>query len=114
MLEWTFISTHGLVLSYIASHPHDTGPAIASAIGISERATRKIIVDLVESGYITIKRKGRRNRYKVNAAMHLRHSTHSEIAVGDLLNALGWKRPSKLQKRATRPTLRERNSNQVL
>ena len=98
MPEWTFLSNHALVLSYIAHHPRITARELANAVGITERATRKIIADLLETGYITKKREGRRNRYRVNADLDLRHPIHSETAVGDLLEALGWKRPRRVTK----------------
>ena len=98
MPEWTFLTNHALVLSYIARHPRTTARDLANAIGITERATRKIIADLLNVGYITKKREGRRNRYRVNPDVTLRHPSHEETAVGDLLEALGWKRRKKAVK----------------
>jgi len=92
MAGWTLITNHGLVLSHIACHPRTTALEIALAIGITERATRKIIADLWEAGYIGKKREGRRNRYRINPDLPLRHPSHGETAVGELLRALGWKR----------------------
>jgi DNA-binding transcriptional ArsR family regulator len=98
MPEWTFLTNHALVLSYIARHPRTTARDLANAIGITERATRKIIADLLDVGYITKKREGRRNRYRVNPDVTLRHPSHGETAVGDLLEVLGWKRRKKAVK----------------
>ena len=98
MPYWTFLSNHALVLSYIARHPRVTARELASAVGITERATRKIIADLLENGYIAKKLEGRRNHYRVNPDLDLRHPIHSETAVGDLLEALGWKRPRRTAK----------------
>ena len=98
MPDWTFLTNHALVLSYIAHHPRITARELANAIGITERATRKIIADLLDTGYITKKRDGRRNRYRVNPDVTLRHPSHGETAVGDLLEALGWKRRKKAVK----------------
>ena len=98
MPEWTFLSNHALVLSHIARHSRITARELANAIGITERATRKIIADLLNTGYITKKREGRRNHYRVNADLDLRHPIHAETAVGELLEALGWKRPRKTKK----------------
>jgi predicted ArsR family transcriptional regulator len=92
MPEWTFLTNHALVLSHIARHPRVTAIALANVIGITERATRKIIADLLDAGYITKKREGRCNRYRINSDLHLRHPSHGETAVGALLRALGWKR----------------------
>ena len=98
MPEWTFLTNHALVLSHIARHPRITARDLANSIGITERATRKIIADLLDVGYITKKREGRRNRYRVNPDVTLRHPSHGETAVGDLLEALGWKRRKKAVK----------------
>lgn len=100
MSGWTFLSNHALVLSYIAHHPRITARELANAVGITERATRKIIADLLETGYITKKRYGRRNHYRINPDLTLRHPGHGETAVGDLLRALGWKKPKKATKKS--------------
>ena len=99
MSDWTFLSNHALVLSYIAHHPRITARELANAVGITERATRRIIADLLDTGYIDIKREGRRNHYRINADLDLRHPIHGETAIGDLLEALGWKRPRRTVKR---------------
>ena len=91
MSRWTFLTNHALVLSHVARYPRMTARELGDAIGITERSTRKIIADLVEAGYISKRREGRRNRYRVNADLTLRHQAHDETAIGDLLVALGWK-----------------------
>lgn len=98
MSEWTFLTNHALVLSHIAKHPRISGLELSNSIGITERATRKIIADLSEAGYISIKREGRRNRYSINPDLTLRHPSHGETAVGDLLEVLGWKRRRRSSK----------------
>lgn len=100
MPEWTFLTNHALVLSYIAHYHRITARDLANAIGITERATRKIIADLLKAGYITKKREGRQNRYRVNPDLTLRHPSYRETAVGDLLQALGWKRRGRPPKSA--------------
>jgi len=92
MTDWVFLTNHALVLSYITRHSRMTARELADAIGITERAIRKIIADLLEAGYISKKKVGRRNRYRVNSDLPLRHPSHRETAVGDLLDALGRKK----------------------
>ncbi|MEK7281066.1 MAG: winged helix-turn-helix domain-containing protein [Chloroflexota bacterium] len=92
MPEWAFLTNHALVLSFIAHHPRITARDLSLTIGITERTTRKIIANLQEAGYIVKKREGRRIRYRVNPRLSLRHPVHGETAVGDLLNALGWRK----------------------
>ena len=95
MSEWTFLTNHALVLSYLARHPRITARDVANAIGITERTTRKIITDLLDAGYITKKREGRRNRYRIKPDLYLRDPSHEATLIGDLLETLGWKRPKK-------------------
>ena len=92
MPEWTFLTNHALVLSFLARHHRITAREISSVIGITERSTRKIIADLDAAGYIRKKREGRRIRYRINPDLPLRHETQQDAAVGDLLEALGWRR----------------------
>ena len=98
MPEWTFLTNHALVMSHVARYPRITAHDLGDAIGITERATRKIIADLLDAGYITKKREGRQNRYDIKPDLPLRHPSHGETAVGDLLIALGWKRRESILK----------------
>ena len=95
MGEWTFITNHGLILTYLAKRPQSTAREIAHAIGITEWTVHKIISELEEKGYIQRKRTGRRNVYRINPLLRLRHETIRDVMVGDLLKVLGWKRRSK-------------------
>jgi DNA-binding transcriptional regulator YhcF (GntR family) len=91
MAKWTFITNHGLVLGYIARNPRSTARTIAQTVGITERTTHKIIAELEEAGYITRKKVGRQNQYKIDANLPLRHPSHDAVVVGELLQILKWK-----------------------
>ena len=95
MAEWSFLTNHSLVLSLISKHSKITGLELSRAIGITERAVRKVIADLDNAGYIKKKKEGRCIRYRINPEMTLRHELHQEIVIGDLLEALGWKKRLK-------------------
>ncbi|OGO23049.1 MAG: DNA-binding protein [Chloroflexi bacterium RBG_16_50_9] len=99
MPEWTFITKHAVALSLIARNPRITALELSTAIGITERAVRKVIADLFASGYIKKKREGRGIRYRINTDLSLRQKTHREIAIGDLLESLGWRRRRKKLKK---------------
>ena len=86
--QWTFITNHGLVLSYISHNPSHTAREIANHVGVTERTTHKIISDLVAAGYIERTKQGRRNLYSVDPTLPLRHHTKQGILVSDLLDAL--------------------------
>lgn len=88
---WTFITNHGLALSYIAHRPRSTAREIADYIGVTERTTHKIISDLEIEGYIERRKVGRRNEYQVNPMLPLRHHTKQDILVEELLEALKTK-----------------------
>jgi len=91
MPEWTLISNHGLVLTYIAKHRQSTAREIASAIKITEWTVHKIIASLEDEGYIQRQKVGRRNIYRTNPYLYMRHETIRDIRVGDLLKVLGWR-----------------------
>jgi predicted DNA-binding transcriptional regulator YafY len=95
MPDWMFISKHALVLSLIAKNPRITALELATAIGTTERQVRRVIADLYDSGYVSKKKVGRGVKYRINPDLSLRHDTHAEIAIGDFLEALGWKRRKK-------------------
>ena len=101
MPGWAFLTNHAQVLCAIARKPRITALEISSAVGITERATRKIIADLEADGYITKKREGRNIKYRIDPDLPLRHEMQEDKAVGDLLEALGWKRRRK--KTETKP-----------
>ncbi len=93
---WTFITNHGLVLSYISHNPRSTAREIANYIGVTERTTHKIISDLEAAGYIERRKDGRRNVYRVDPTLPLRHHTKQDIIVEELLGALTSKDLSEL------------------
>lgn len=95
MPKWTFITKHAVVLSLIARNPRITALELGSAIGMTERAIRKLIADLYEADYIRKKREGRGVRYRINPDLPLRQETHREIGVGAFLESLGWEKPRK-------------------
>ena len=91
MSEWGFLTNHGLVLVFIAKHPESTARQIATAISVTEWTVHKIIGELEKQGYIARQRVGRKNNYRVNLDLDLKHETLCDIDVGDLLEALDRK-----------------------
>jgi len=90
MAEWTFLTNHALVLTFLAKHSSITARDISLSIGITERAVRRIIADLQSGGYIEKTRKGNRITYAINSELPFRHHTQGGRAVGLLLRAVGW------------------------
>jgi DNA-binding Lrp family transcriptional regulator len=87
-MPWMLLSNHGHVLLYVDTYPDARLREIAAALGITERATHKIITELEAAGYVTRERLGRRNHYDVHREMPLRHARVVGRTVGDLLEAL--------------------------
>lgn len=89
MAEWTFLTNHAHVLLCVARDPGMRLRDVADAVGITERAAQRIVADLVEAGHLERMREGRRNRYRVNSDVPLRHSMNRDHAVGELLQVFG-------------------------
>ncbi|GEM_PF-6604014 len=83
--HWSFLTNYALVLTYISQQPESTGLEIAQTVGITERATRKIVADLQAAGYIEREKVGRRNRYRVDVYRTLGHIGERELTVHHLL-----------------------------
>ena len=58
---------------------------VAELVGITERAVQRIVADLEEAGYIERSRDGRRNRYKVEKSLPLRHPIEEHRTVSALI-----------------------------
>jgi DNA-binding MarR family transcriptional regulator len=82
---WTFLTNHSHVLLCIAADPDIRGRDIAAQVGITERSAQSIVADLIEGGYLTREKVGRRNRYQVHAARPLRHPVERHHQVAELL-----------------------------
>lgn len=85
---WTFLTNHTHVLVCIMRDPSATMRSIAEQIGITERAVQRIVGELVEDGYLSRTREGRRNDYEVNSAQPLRHRLERGTRLEHLLALL--------------------------
>lgn len=85
---WTFLTNHAHALICIAREPDIRVRDIADRVGITERAAHSIVGDLVEDGYLTRTRVGRRTRYEVHPDHPLRHPVESDHSVSELLDLL--------------------------
>ncbi len=87
--KWTLLSHHAHVLIALDKDPDATIDQIALILGITSRSVVNLINDLVEAGYLSKTKDGRRNHYEINKGLPLRHSTSQGRTVGDLIEALG-------------------------
>lgn len=88
MERWTFLTNHAHVLLCIATDPGMRLRDVAEKVGITERAAQRIVADLVEAGYLTRTRVGRRNQYEIHPELPLRHPVEQAKEVGDLVRLL--------------------------
>lgn len=88
MEQWTFLTNHAHVLLCISHDHHTRLRDVAERVGITERAAQRIVADLVEGGYLSRTRVGRRNAYEVHVELPLRHPIEQKNAIGSLLGLL--------------------------
>lgn len=82
---WSFLTNHARVLVCIAEDPGIRLREIGAATGITERAAHRIVVELVEAGYVTRRRVGRRNQYTVRTDLPVPDAVARNRPIGDLL-----------------------------
>ena len=85
---WSFLTNHARVLICIAQDPGVRLRDIGEAVGITERAAHRIVGELVEAGYVTRRRVGRRNCYAIRAELPVPDLLARGGRVGDLLAIL--------------------------
>lgn len=85
---WTFLTNHSHVLICLDRNPEATLREVAISVGITERAVQRIVADLESEGVLFRERQGRRNAYRINKELPLRHSVEAHRTIGELL-ALG-------------------------
>jgi DNA-binding MarR family transcriptional regulator len=85
---WTFVTNHTQVLLCLDQNPEVRLRDVAESVGITERATQRILADLVEAGYVERSRQGRRNRYTINRDRAMRHDAQFGRQIGPLLDLL--------------------------
>jgi DNA-binding IclR family transcriptional regulator len=85
---WTFLTNHAQVLLCLADTPDIRLRDVAERVGITERATQRILADLTEAGYVKTQRIGRRNRYTIDRRHAMRHSAQLGYEIDALLAAL--------------------------
>lgn len=85
---WSFLTNHAQVLLCIAHDPAIRLREIGEAVGITERAAHRIVVELADAGYVSRVRNGRRNRYTIQSHLPLPDPLAREQKIGDLLAVL--------------------------
>src|SRR5689334_12973882 len=103
---WGFLTNHAHVLLCVARDPQSRARDIAGQVGITGRATQRILADLIADGYVTRTKVGRRNDYKINPRGELRHPVLRDLSIGpliDVLNRDGRPKPRQAPRPDRRP-----------
>ena len=79
------MTNHAHVLFCLSDEPTLRLRDVAARVGITERAVQRIVADLQEAGYLHVTKEGRRNRYRVNRQLHLRHEVEQHVTLDKLL-----------------------------
>jgi hypothetical protein len=85
---WSFLTNYAQVILCIAHDPGVRLREIGEAVGITERAAHRIVVELAAAGYISRTRNGRRNHYTIESDLPLPDPLARGQKVGDLLAIL--------------------------
>jgi predicted transcriptional regulator len=86
------------VLIHVAQQPRITARELSSTIGVTERATLRILNELIDEGYITKAREGRNNRYRIIPEQAISSRGLNDLAVEAFLKMLGWKKRGRPRK----------------
>ena len=92
------LTSHARVLFAIVRLPGCRLREIADAVGLTERATHRIVDELVQAGCVTRHRIGNRSLYEVHADWPLSEDdAPGGATLGDLLRPLLRRDPAELQ-----------------
>jgi len=97
--RWSFLTNHAQVLLCVARDPGMRLREIGNAVGITERAAHRIVVELEAAGYLTRYRDGRRNRYEITRGLPLPDPLARHQNVDDLLRVLADGGPTTAETR---------------
>lgn len=106
---WTFFSNHTHVLVCLAADGGQRLRDVAGQVGITERAVQRIVSDLEAAGVLFRERDpsdARRNRYRIDAQVPLRHALEAHCRIGALLDLVNAPPASGRARRSPAPRKR--------
>ena len=86
--NWTFLSNHAHVLVCVAKNPDVRLSEVAELVGVRERTAHRIVHELIDAGYISVKKVGRNNVYSVDLEKPLRHTLEAEHNIHAIVTPL--------------------------
>jgi hypothetical protein len=88
MGDWSFLTNHARALLCIAHDPGVRLRDLAGMVGVTERTAHDMVTDLVDAGYVTKEKDGRRNRYHIQEHLPLGDPISQERTIGEMLDLL--------------------------
>ncbi len=85
--KWSFLTKHAFALFTIAQEPEIRIRDLAEILAITERCAFAVVNDLVDGGYITKTKVGRRNRYEIQAERSLVDISGERKMLGEIVTA---------------------------
>lgn len=85
---WTFLTNHAHVLICIAKQPDVRLSEVSRLVGIGERAVHRIVHDLVDAGYVSVTKVGRKNVYDIDLDRPLRHPLEASHNINAVVTPL--------------------------
>ena len=86
--NWTFLTNHAHVMLCLAQHSTMRIRDLAIEVGITERAVQRIISELIDEGYLIRIKDGRRNEYKIENKLPLKHPVEAHKTIIDLVSLI--------------------------
>lgn len=91
MSQWNFFTNYGHIIFLLSKNSKITVREIAEEVGITQRMVLKIIHDLVEDGFVKVKKEGRNNSYKIVGRKKLRHRIEKNCRIDELIEVISSK-----------------------
>jgi predicted transcriptional regulator len=102
---WTLITSHGLVLLFVASNPDATIREMAASLDLTERRIASIVQDLAHEALVEVKRTGRRNHYTLTSEARFRHPIVAQVPFNAFVSL--WKTSTSPPKGRRREVARQ-------
>lgn len=86
--HWYLVSSHGVILFYVAVNADCTIKEIAEAMSLTRRTVWGVIGDLRRAEMLHVRKEGRRHHYTVNLDAPFKHPTLNGVSLRLILGEL--------------------------
>ena len=82
--SWTFLTSYGAILLYVAGRPTAAPEAIQEALGLSAPTVARVLRNLRESGYLEPSKRGDMDYYAIRPDLPLRRIPFNRVRLSEL------------------------------